>query len=107
MNYIKETKKVWIFPENISYESVPGYLSSFNEQSEYNEIIFDLSATERIHTSFVGFLLHTKQAACKKNREIKLILSPGARNILHMLNLYDFLVSAPEIEQASETRRSA
>jgi len=107
MNYIQETKKVWIFPENISFESVPGYLSAFNEQSNITEIIFDLSATERIHTSFIGFLLHTKQAAWKKNREIKLILSPGAKNILNMLNLHDFLVSASEEEKTTEKRRSA
>lgn len=107
MNYINETKKIWVFPEQIGYESVPGYLSSFNEQSGSNEIIFDLSATERIHTSFIGFLLHTKQAACKNKREIKLILSPGARNILHMLNLYDFLVPIPEEEKTTEKRRSA
>ena len=107
MNYIHEAKKVWRFPENIGFESVPGYLISFNEQNGSNDIIFDLSATERIHTSFIGFLLHTKQAACKKNREIKLILSPGARNILHMLNLYDFLISMPEEEKTTEKRRSA
>jgi anti-anti-sigma regulatory factor len=107
MNYILETKKVWIFPENISYESVPGYLSAFNEQNGITEIIFDLSATERIHASFIGFLLHTKQTASKKNRTIKIILSPGAKNILNMLNLHDFLVSAPEEEKTAEKRRSA
>jgi len=107
MNYIQETKKVWIFPENIGYESVPGYLTAFNEQNGITEIIFDLSATERIHTSFIGFLLHTKQAACKKNSRIKLILSPGVKNILNMLNLYEFLVPMGEEEKTTEKRRSA
>lgn len=108
MNYIQETKKVWIFPEHIGYESVPGYLSSFNrEQSGCSEIIFDLSATERIHASFIGFLLHTKQTARKKNCEIKLILSPIAENILQMLNLHDFLITAPEPVQTAGNRRSA
>lgn len=108
MNYIHETAKTWVFPEHIGYESVPGYLSSFNrEQSVCSEIIFDLSATEIMHTSFIGFLLHTKQAAWKKNRSIKLILSSDAKNILNMLNLYDFLVSAPEAEKTPEKRRSA
>jgi hypothetical protein len=102
MNYIKETTKLWAFPETIGYESVPGYLSCFMELTNYRELIFDLSRTKTLHTSFIGFLLHTRQLAYKNNMDIKLILSPTASNILKMLELYDFLTSPLEYEEAGK-----
>ena len=93
MNYIQETNKLWVFPETISYENVPGYLSSFERQIDFNEIVLDLSKTIAFHSSFIGFLLHIKQLGYKKNVSIKLILSPSAISILKMLNLYDFLTA--------------
>lgn len=96
MNYIQETTKLWVFPETISYENVPGYLSSFMLQKGYSEMVLDLSKTLTFHTSFIGFLLHIKQLGHKKNISIKLILSPSAVSTLKMLNLYDFLTADSE-----------
>ena len=93
MNYIQEKNKLWVFPETISYEDVPGYLSSFKRQKGFSEIVLDLSKTITFHSSFIGFLLHTRQLGQKKNISIKLVLSPSAGHILKMLNLYDFLTT--------------
>lgn len=93
MNYIQETTKLWTFPETISYENVPGYLSFYMEQKGFSEFIFDLSRTITLHSSFIGFLIHIKQQSHKKNISIKLILSPTAGQILKMLDLHDFLTS--------------
>lgn len=93
MNYIQEKSKLWVFPEAISYENVPGYLSSFKRQKGFSEIVLDLSKTITFHSSFIGFLLHIKQMGHKKDVSIKLVLSPSAINTLKMLNLYDFLTA--------------
>ena len=106
MNYIKETTKLWAFPETIGYETVPGYLSYLMELAHYNELIFDLSRTRTLHTSFIGFLLHSRQMASRNNMDIKLILSPTAANILKMLELYDFLTS-PAVKSNAARKKSA
>jgi len=106
MNYIQKNSKLWAFPETIGFESVPGYLSSFMELADYNEIIYDLSGTRTLHTSFIGFLIHTKHLAHKKNMSIKLILSPAAAKILKMLELYD-LMTCSSFKAAEPGRKSA
>jgi hypothetical protein len=105
MNYIQETTKLWAFPETIGYETVPGYLSCFMELTNYKKLIFDLSRTKNLHTSFIGFLLHSRQIAYKNNMDIKLILSPTAANILKMLELHDFLTTP--ISKSSGARKKS
>jgi len=90
MNYKAAETKTWKFPENIGYENVPGYLTILNKRYFQNELVLDLSDTDIVHSSFVGFLIHAKQIIEKDNGKLKIILSKRSEQIFHMLNIYSF-----------------
>jgi len=90
MNYKMAETKIWKFPENIRYENVPGYLAIFNNSLFHNEMVLDLSKTDILHSSFVGFLIHAKQLIEKNNGKLTIVLSKRSERIFHMLNIYDY-----------------
>jgi len=82
--------RIWRFPENIKYENVPGYLAILNNCRFSNELVLDLSETDILHSSFIGFLIHAKQIIEKDNGKLKIILSKRSERIFNMLNIYNF-----------------
>jgi len=90
MNYKTAETGIWRFPENIQYENVPGYLALLNNRFFNNELVIDLSDTDILHSSFIGFLIHAKQIIEKDNGRMKIILSKKSERIFHMLNIYNF-----------------
>lgn len=95
MKQSQQQKNHWIFPENISFEAVANYSQLFEGISSEKIITFDLSETENIHSSFIGFLIHTKHVLTRQGGSLKLIVSFTAERILVMLNILDYF--APEI----------
>ena len=93
MNYKTSEPKTWKFPENIRYENVPGYLTILNNRTFYNELILDLSETEILHSSFIGFLIYAKQVIEKDRGKLTILLSKKSERIFHMLNIYNFFRS--------------
>lgn len=92
---IKNERK-WIFPDHIKFEEVPVYAERLKEQNLQGNIIFDLSETINIHSSFIGFLIHAKHNIEKKDGNLLLLLSSTVEKILIMLNIMDYFL--PEIE---------
>ena len=80
----------FIFPKRIHFQDVSDYVEKFNTIKNYERVIFDLSETEEIHSSFVGFLINSKDFIQKRNGSILLILSNTTEKILKMLNLLSY-----------------
>ena len=90
MNYRTSEQGIWKFPETISYESVPGYITILNDKHLRQELIIDLTNTETLHTSFIGFLLHAKQVIEKNSGTLEIKLSKRSEKIFHMLNIHEY-----------------
>jgi anti-anti-sigma regulatory factor len=82
----------WIFPENIEFEEVTNYLKKFDKMSHNLPITFDLSETENIHSSFIGFLIHAKRKIDNEKGKLVLIISPSLEKIFTMLNMNNYWV---------------
>ena len=81
----------WIFPSNIGLDKVPHYLKTFERLPHNQTITFDLSLTENINSSFIGFLIHAKQITKTEGGKLVLNISPSIEKIFNMLNIIDFL----------------
>ncbi len=90
MNYKAAETRVWRLPQNIGYENVPGYLAILKNSCFHKELVLDLSETDILHSSFIGFLIHAKQIIEKDNGKLWIILSKRSERIFRMLNIYNF-----------------
>ena len=52
----------WTFPKEIPLEEVPAYSTRFEKIDKPVNLQFDLTQTEWIHSSFVGFLIYAKHS---------------------------------------------
>ncbi|MDY6970669.1 MAG: STAS domain-containing protein [Spirochaetota bacterium] len=88
---MEKNNNIITFPLNISFEMVSSYLKRFERESHNSSIIFDLSKTETIHSSFIGFLIHAKQKTEKGGGKLTIIISPSMERIFIMLNIIEYL----------------
>jgi hypothetical protein len=84
----------WKFPENIKFEEVSEYLGKFKHVDASGKIIFDLTGTLNIHSSFIGFMIHAKHMSIQNGGTLSLMLSYTAERILTMLNIIDYFIPA-------------
>jgi len=84
----QETK--WIFPDNIKFDEVPQYVERLKEHDLNKRIIFDLSETVNMHSSFIGFLIHARYNIKNDGGTLLLHLSFTVEKILTMLNILDY-----------------
>ena len=103
MNITVENNR-WTFPEEIRFESVSQYSQFFEQLENRKNLVFDLSHTEGIHSSFIGFLIYAKHTLQKEGTSLTLLLSSTSERILAMLNILNYF--APEIQRAL-TRKTA
>ena len=82
----------WAFPKEIPLEEVPEYSRKFEKINELSILQFDLSQTESIHSSFIGFLIYAKHILSSKGGKLYIIPSPAVAHILHLMNLKDYLL---------------
>lgn len=87
MKFINNT---WKFPENIGFDQVNDYLRIFEKLDCNETITFDLTETENIHSSFIGFLIHARRRIDKESGKLMLLVSPSIEKIFTMLNLNDY-----------------
>lgn len=88
---MKKTKNIWKFPAIIEFETVPQYSKKFEKLQMDQTLVFDLSNTQSIHSSFVGFLIYAKKQTEKEGGNLSLIISPYLEKIFKMLNIGNFL----------------
>ena len=80
---------VWSFPKNISIENVSEYVERLKQVPADGEFTFDLRNTVKIHSSFIGFLIHAKHNLNKSGGRLTLLLSSTVERILIMLKIVD------------------
>lgn len=51
---------LFTFPGEITFESASGYFNRLNDVDLGGDLFFDLSNTEEVHSSFIGFLINLK-----------------------------------------------
>ncbi|HOO72461.1 MAG TPA: hypothetical protein PK926_11935 [Spirochaetota bacterium] len=85
----------WTFPENIKFEEVSDYLDRFKHIDASQKIIFDLTDTINIHSSFIGFMINAKHLTVRNGGSLTLRLSFTVERILTMLNIIDYFL--PEV----------
>jgi anti-anti-sigma regulatory factor len=86
------TQNYWAFPKEIPLEEVPRYSSIFEKITEPKTIQFDLTKTEWIHSSFIGFLIYAKHLTTSKGGKLYIIPSPAVQHILDLMNLREYLL---------------
>lgn len=82
----------WTFPKEIPLEEVPEYSSRFEKIEKPQCLQFDLSQTEWIHSSFIGFLIYAKHSLSSKGGTLNIVPSASVQRILHLMNLNDYLL---------------
>lgn len=87
---------LWIFPTRIKLEDVPAYMHLFGEEKQREEqVVFDLTKTTDVHSSFIGFLLHAKASMVSSGGTLRIIPSLPLQRILYLLRITDHFT--PEI----------
>jgi hypothetical protein len=101
---IMENSRMWEFPKNINIEKVSEYIEGLKNIKPGENVTLDLRKTISIHSSFIGFLIHTKHYMQKNGGSLCILLSLTVEKILIMLNIIDYF--SPEIT-SSVSRKSA
>ncbi len=94
----------WVFPESISFDAVSEYAETFHSISGNRNMVFDLSQTHNIHSSFIGFLIHARHTLRTEGGQLHLHLSYTVERLLVLLNLMEYF--SPDIRVVSR-RKSA
>lgn len=98
---------VWKFSENVDFTMAHLCLSRLKSISHDQTITIDLSGTEQIHSSFIGFLIHASQLLKKEGGDLALSISPTLEKIFLMLKILDYFPGIrvkyplPDIDQES------
>lgn len=82
----------WTFPKEIPLEEVPAYSTKFDKSDKPLNLRFDLTQTEWIHSSFIGFLIYAKHSISAQGGKLYIVPSPSVRRILHLMNLNEYLL---------------
>lgn len=91
---MRTDKNTWTFPKHIEMGLVPAYAQKLEEVDFSDDIVFDLSLTEDIHSAFIGFLILVKQNVELGGGRLIMNISPSIAKLFLMLNLRDFFSNA-------------
>jgi anti-anti-sigma regulatory factor len=81
---------IWRFPKNINLFEVPDYLQMFIKIKMNKEIVFDMTETQNINSSFIGFLIYAKEYLQKKGKKHVFIKSQYVEKTLNMLGMAEY-----------------
>ncbi len=84
---------LWNFPEIIQFEEVPTYVDRFKRMNTLEDVIFDLSRTKSMHSSFIGFLIHVQDIINRRNQTLHLNFSLDVLRTLAKMNIANFFSS--------------
>ncbi len=82
----------WKFPHRVDFETTSTYINKMDGLDRADQLTFDLSDTEIVHSSFIGFLIDTKRKCRNNDREFNLLISPYLEKIFRSLEIYDYLL---------------
>jgi anti-anti-sigma regulatory factor len=90
------TWETWTFPEDIKFEDVSSFSARFENDMRNKNIIFDLTGTTSMHSSFVGFLIHTKHHLRLNGNTLLLRISLTVEKLLILLNIMEYFTPDTE-----------
>ncbi len=90
---ILENNNTWVFPHLINFETASSYSQKFIDIPFNKNITFDLSNTENVHSSFIGFLIDLKQKIDTNGGLLTINPSPSLERLLNIINLHDYFLS--------------
>ncbi len=102
VNIMDDTNR-WVFPKSISIEEVPDYLNAMKLIDARGSIVFDLTHTTSIHSSFIGFLIHSKHTIEGNGGKLILHLSMTVEKILVMLKINDYFSPDHEFKEKKKS----
>ncbi len=82
--------ETWTFPEDIKFEDVSSFSDRLEREMGEKNIIFDLTSTLNMHSSFIGFLIHAKHLLAMNGNNLLLRISFTVEKILIMLNIMEY-----------------
>lgn len=85
---------VWRFPQEIEFWLVPEYLKKMEGSTFKDIIVFDLSETDNVHSSFIGFLIFVKQSTEKQGGKLVLKVSSALKRLFVMLNILEYFATS-------------
>jgi anti-anti-sigma regulatory factor len=88
--------ETWTFPKDIKFEDVSSFSDRFEKEMSGKNIIFDLTDTINMHSSFVGFLIHAKHHLLLKGNILLLRISFTVEKILILLNIMEYFTPDTE-----------
>ena len=89
---IKTEDNIWKFPKYINFESASSYSQKFTNLHYDDSVIFDLSDTENVHSSFIGFLIDLKQRIDRSGGALTIHPSPSLEKLFNVIDLYDYFI---------------
>lgn len=81
---------IWKFPATVDISLVSRYLSVFNTMQNHHRIVFDMNDIEDIHSSFIGFLIFSKEKLKKSGGELVFHMSPYLSSMLTKLGMAEY-----------------
>ncbi len=99
-----QVQTTWSFPYEIEFETATELARRLCDLSgAENTVIFDLSKTKSVHSSFVGFLIHTKHYLESNGMRLVLKTSPQIDKVLALLNLGTYFLTESGRGKAQST----
>jgi len=84
------------FPEKIDFAAATHLSQQMRETLFPESVEFDLTKTDSIHSSFIGFLILAKYLMNKRGVSLHLRISPHIRRVFDMLELNSFFFASPD-----------
>ena len=91
----------WKFPEEIDFCSVPQYIKRLEREKQISNLIFDLTNTKKVHSSFIGFLIFVKNKVEEQGGNLTLKTSQSFRKTLMMMNVSEYFSFSPIISSSA------
>lgn len=80
----------WKFPEEIDFCSVSQYIIRLEKEKQVSNLVFDLTNTKKVHSSFIGFLIFVKNNLEGRGGNLTLNTSPSFQKTLMMMNVFEY-----------------
>lgn len=82
-------KSYWKFSDRVEFGEASKLYPKLKRMRSI-ELVIDLTETEYIHSSFIGFLIHAKNQLEKAGQTLIVQLSSEIENILRNKNILDY-----------------
>ena len=86
---------VWKFPKHIDFEKSTNYLYRTCDIDFSANVIFDLTETENVHSSFIGFMIELRTKFENRGGTLIVNLSPDLERLFSRMSIYEHFQPEP------------